>query len=106
MPTTADQSDIEQVGEVGKREDLAYAVAQSCPDALIVAIDEHKNPAHCGLLLGRYPELRILVFAPEQNQPLFYGAIGDIRSKSLEGSENEILNALLEAAPVVRLARV
>ena len=106
MATIADQPDIELVGEVGKREDLAEAVAQSRPDVLIVAMDEQRNPAQCGFLLGRYPEMRILALAPEQNRALFYWAIVDIRSKPLESSEDGILNAMRQAASVVGLARV
>ena len=106
MATIADQPDIELVGEVGKREDLADAVAQSRPDVLIVAIDEHENPVQCGFLLGRNPEMRILALAPEKNRALFYWAIVDIRSKPLESSEDGILNAMRQAAPVVGLARV
>ena len=106
MATIADQPDIELVGEVGKREDLADAVAQSRPDVLIMAMDQHENPVQCGFLLGRYPEMRILALAPEKNRALFYWAIVDIRCKPLESSENGILNAMRQAAPVVGMARV
>jgi DNA-binding NarL/FixJ family response regulator len=106
MATIADQPDIELVGEVGKPADLADAVAQSRPDVLIVPMDEHKNPVQCGFLLGRYPEMRILALAPEQNRALFYWAIVDIRTKPLESSEAGILGAMRQAAPVVGLARV
>lgn len=106
MATIADQPDIELVGEVGKREDLADAVAQSRPDVLIVAMDEHKNPVQCGFFLGRYPEMRIIALAPEQNRAVFYWAIVDVRSKSLESSEVGILDAMRQSAQVVGLARM
>lgn len=106
MATIADQPDIELVGEVGKREHLADAVAQSRPDVLIVAMDEHENPVQYGFLLGRYPEMRILALAPEQNRALFYWASVDIRSKPLESSEDGILGAMRQVAPTVGLARV
>ena len=106
MATIADQPDIELVGEVGKREHLADAVAQSRPDVLIVALDEHENPVQCGFLLGRYPEMRILALAPEQNRALFYWASVDIRSKPLESSEDGILGAMRQVAPVVGVVRV
>jgi DNA-binding NarL/FixJ family response regulator len=106
MATIADQPDIELVGEVGKREHLADAVAQSRPDVLIVAMDETENPVQYGFLLGRYPEMRILALAPEQNRALFYWASVDIRSKPLESSEDGILGAMRQVAPVVGLARV
>jgi len=106
MATIADQPDIELVGEVGKREHLADAVAQSRPDVLIVAMDEHENPVQCGFLLGRYPEMRILALAPEQNRALFYWASVDIRSKPLESSEDGILGAMRQLAPMVGVVPV
>lgn len=106
MATIADQPDIELVGEVGKQEDLAEAVAQSRPDVLIVAMDAQENPVQCGFFLGRYPEMRILALAPEQNRAFFYWAIVDVRRKSLESSEAGILDAMRQAAPVVGVARV
>jgi len=106
MATIADQPDLELVGEVGKREHLADAVAQSRPDVLIVAMDEHENPVQCGFLLGRYPEMRILALAPEQNRALFYWASVDIRSKPLESSEDGILGAMRQLAPMVGVVPV
>ena len=105
--TIADQPDIELVGEVGKQEDLAEAVAETRPDVLIVPIDDRDNyRAQCGFLLGRYPEMKILALAPEQNRALFYWAIVDIRSKSLESSESGILDAMRQRSQVVGLARI
>jgi hypothetical protein len=105
--TIADQPDIELVGEVGKQEDLAEAVAETRPDVLIVPMDDqNRYRAQCGFLLGRYPEMKILAIAPEQNRALFYWAIVDIRSKSLESSESGILDAMRQRSQVVGLARV
>ena len=105
--TIADQPDIEVVGEVWKQEDLTEAVAQTRPDVLIVPLDERdKYRAQCGFLLGRYPEMKILALAPEQNRALVYWAIVDIRSKSLESSEAGILEAMREKSHVIGLARV
>lgn len=107
MATIADQPDIEIVGEVGKRGDLTEAVEQARPDVLIVAMDDHeKYRVQCGFLLGRYPEMRILALAPDQNRALFYWAIVDIRSASLESSEAGILNAVRQRPPVVGMALV
>jgi len=107
MHTIADQPDIELIGEVGKRADLADAVAQSRPDVLILAMDQRdKCRAQCGFLLGRYPEMKILALAPEQNRAQFYWAIVDIRSKPLESSEAGILDAVRQQAQVVGLVRV
>ena len=105
--TIADQPDIELVGEVGKQEDLAEAVAETRPDVLIVPMDDRdKYRVQCGFLLGRYPEMKILALAPEQNRALFYWAIVDIRSKPLESSEAGILDAMRQRSHVVGLARI
>ncbi len=107
VSTIADQPDIELVGEVASGEDLTEAVEQARPDVLILAMDERdKYRVQCGFLLGRYPNMRILALAPEQNRALFYWAIVDIRSKSLESSEAGILNAVRQRPPLVGLAQV
>lgn len=107
MATIADQPDIELIGDVGKQEDLADVVALSRPDVLILAMDEReKYRTQCGFLLGRYPEMRILALAPEQNRAQFYWAVVDIRSKSLESSEAGILDAVRQQAQIIGVARV
>jgi len=107
MTTIGDQPDIELVGEVGKKEDLTDAVAQSRPDVLIIAMDEQeKYRVQCGFFLGRYPEMKILALAPAQNRAQFYWAIVDIRSKPLESSEAGILDAVRQQAQIIGLARV
>jgi AmiR/NasT family two-component response regulator len=107
MATIADQPDIELVGEVGDQGDLTEAVEQARPDVLILAMDDRdKYRVQCGFLLGRYPEMRILALAPEQNRALFYWAIVDIRSKPLESSEAGILNAVRQRPSLVGLAQV
>lgn len=107
MTTIADQPDIELIGDVGKQEDLVDAVALSRPDVLIIAMDEReKYRTQCGFLLGRYPEMRILALAPDQNRAQFYWAVVDVRSKSLESSEAGILEAVRQQAQIIGLARV
>jgi DNA-binding NarL/FixJ family response regulator len=107
MTTIADQPDIELAGEVGKQDDLADAVAQTRPDVLILGMDDReKYRVQCGFLLGRYPEMKILALAPEQNRAQFYWAIVDVRSRSLESSEAGILDAMRQTSQVVGLARV
>jgi len=69
-------------------------------------MDAQENPVQCGFFLGRYPEMRILALAPEQNRALFYWASVDVRKKALESSEAGILGAMRQAAPVVGLARM
>ena len=107
MTTIADQPDIELVGEIDKTEDLTDAVAQARPDVLIIAMDEQKKyRVRCGFLLGRYPEMKILALAPEENRAQIYWASVDIRCKPLESSEAGILDAVRQQAIVIGLARV
>jgi DNA-binding NarL/FixJ family response regulator len=107
MALIGDQPDIELVGEVGDRGDLVEAVEQVRPDVLIVAMDDReKHRVQCGFLLGRFPQMRILALAPEQNRALFYWAIVDIRSASLESSEAGILNAVRQGPPLVGVVPV
>lgn len=95
LATISDKPDIEIVGEVVDESKLTEVVEQVRPDVLIVAFDEQeKHQGQCGFLLGRYPQMRILALAPEQNLGIFYWAIIDIRTKPLESSESGILNAV------------
>ena len=106
LATIADQPDIEIVGEVGDEGDLTEVVEQVRPDVLILAMEEpEKRPSQCGFLLGRYPDMRILALAPEQNRALFYWAIVDIRTRPLESSEAGILKAVRERPALVGIAR-
>lgn len=107
MATIADQPDIELIGEVGNQDDLTDAVEHSRPDVLILAMDERdKYRVQCGFLLGRYPDMRIIALAPEQNRAQFYWAFVDIRSKAMESSEEGILAAVRQRAPLVCVAQV
>lgn len=107
MATIVDQPDIELVGEVGNQDDLTDAVEHSRPDVLILAMDEQdRYRVQCGFLLGRYPEMRIIALAPEQNRAQFYWAFVDIRSTSLESSEQGILGAVRQRAPLVGVVQV
>jgi len=107
MATIADQPDIEIVGDVGDSTNLAEIVDQVQPDVLIVALDEpERQPGERGFLLGRYPRMKILALAPEQNRGLFYWAVVDIRSKPVESSEAGILSALRDAPMLVGAVRV
>jgi DNA-binding NarL/FixJ family response regulator len=106
MATISDQPDIEVVGEVSDVGDLTEMVEQVQPDVLILSIDEpEKRLGQCGFLLGRYPQMRILALAPEQNVGIFYWAIVDIRTKPLESSEAGILSAVRERPVLVGAAR-
>ncbi len=102
LAVIADQPDIEVIGEVHDENELAGAVEEAQPDVLILALeDANKRVAQCGFLLGRYPQMKILALAPEQNRGLFYWAVIDVRTKPLESSEAGILNALRERPSLV-----
>jgi AmiR/NasT family two-component response regulator len=102
MATIADQPDIEVVGELTEETNLVEVVEQVQPEVLILAMNESgKSLSQCGFLLGRYPQMRILALAPEQNRGIFCWAIVDIRTKSLESSEAGILNAVRERPVLV-----
>ena len=106
LATISDQPDIEVVGEVADSGDLTEMVEQVQPDVLILAMDEpEERRGQCGFLLGRYPQMRILALAPEQNLGIFYWAIVDIRTKPLESSEAGILNAVRQSPVLVGAAR-
>ena len=97
MATISDQPDIEIVGEVADEDQLVEAVEQVQPDVLILAMDDpEKRVGQCGFLLGRYPQMKILALAPEQNRGTYYWASIDIRTKPVESSEAGILNAVRE----------
>ena len=102
LEVIADQPDIEVIGEIQNENDLAQAVEAAEPDVLILALDgDDKRVAQCGFLLGRYPQMRILALAPEQNRGFLYWAVVDVRTEALESSEEGILSALREHPSVV-----
>jgi len=106
IATIADQSDIEIVGEVTNERDLNDMVEQTQPDVLILALEDPERPlGKCGFLLGRYPRMRILALAPEQNRGVYYWAMIDIRNKPVESSEAGVLNAIREKPGLVGLSR-
>jgi len=106
MATISDQPDIEIVGEVADEDQLVEAVEQVQPDVLILAMDEQeKRVGQCGFLLGRYPQMKILALAPEQNRGTYYWASIDIRTKPVESSEAGILNAVRERPLLVGAAQ-
>lgn len=106
IATISDQPDIEIVGEVLNEDDLNDVVEQTQPDVLILSLEEPERPlGKSGFLLGRYPRMRILALAPEQNRGVYYWARIDIRNKPVESSEAGVLNAIREKPGLVGLAR-
>lgn len=97
LATIADQPDFEIVGEVSDEGKLTLAVEEVQPDVLILALEDPKERyVQCGFLLGRYPNMKILAIAPEQNRGMLYWAFVDVRTRPLESSEQGILSALRE----------
>lgn len=95
LATVADQPDIEVVGVTENEAEITELVERTRPDYLIIALDEREvRPGLSGFLLGRYPQMKILAVAPEQNRSLFYWAFVDIRSHPVETSEQGILSLL------------
>ncbi len=102
LAVIADQPDIEVIGELQDENELAEAVEEAQPDILILALDDaDKRVAQCGFLLGRYPQMKILALAPEQNRGVLYWATVDVRTRPLESSEAGILSALRERPSIV-----
>ncbi len=99
--TICDQPDMEVVGEAQSETEITELVDRFRPDFLIIALEEpDPRPGLCGFLLGRYPQMRVLALAPEQNTGIFYWAFVDIRTRRIQTSEEEILNALRRMTPV------
>jgi chemotaxis response regulator CheB len=102
LATIADQPDIDVVGEVRNENELMDTIEEAQPDVVILALDEpEKRTAQCGFLLGRYPQMRVLALAPEQNRGTIYWAIVDVRTRPLESSESGILSALRERPSLI-----
>ena len=102
LAVLADQPDIEVIGEVQNESELSATIAEAQPDVLILALDDSDSHiTQCGFLVGRYPQMKILALAPEQNRGLFYWANIDVRTKQLESSEAGILSALREPPSLV-----
>ena len=95
IATLSDQPDIEIVGETETELGLTELVDKTRPDCVIIALDDKKSHLDlCGFLLGRYPDMRILGVSGKQSNSVCYSAFVDIRSKSIQTSEEGLLNAL------------
>lgn len=102
LATVADQPDIEVVGVTDNEAEITELVERTRPDYLIIALDDSEvRPSLSGFLLGRYPQMKILAVAPEQNRSLFYWAFVDIRSHPVETSEQGILSLLRNRTEMV-----
>jgi DNA-binding NarL/FixJ family response regulator len=99
LATLSDQPGIEIVGEVSDDSEIPDQVSLTSPDLVVIALDEPgKRPHICDSILRRYPELRILAVASQQNRSICYWAAFDILSDDVEPSEAGILNAVKSMA--------
>jgi DNA-binding NarL/FixJ family response regulator len=107
VATIGDQPDIEVVGETENDAEITELVDKIRPDFLIIALDDpDTRPGLCGFLLGRYPRMKVLALAPHRNEALFSWAFVDIRSATVQVSEQGILNTLRHAALVTEQNQV
>jgi DNA-binding NarL/FixJ family response regulator len=95
LATIANQPDIEVVGEAQNESEITELVDTVRPDIVIIALDQTEGrPELCGFLLGRYPRMKVLAVAPQENSSILYTAFVDIRAKRVENSEQGLLNSL------------
>lgn len=93
LATVSDQPDIEVLGALDDESQIAKVVAETQPDFVIVGLDSaNERPAICDYLLSRYPLVKVLAVAPEQDNTVFFWS--DIRSAAIESSEESILNVI------------
>jgi chemotaxis response regulator CheB len=90
-----DQPDIDVIGEICDSRELADAVEEARPDVLITALDS-SAAQRCETLIRRYPQMRIIALAPEQNAGFVYWGAMEFRSKPVESSQAGLLGALRE----------
>jgi hypothetical protein len=106
LATISEQVDIEVVGEVEDQSLVTELVDSTRPDFLIIsAEDRGQRPNLCGFLLGRYPNMRVLAVT-ERASSTFYWAFVDIRSKTVETSEEGILGALRSGSEAPNRVRI
>jgi len=99
LSTLSGQAGIEVVGEAENEQDVPSLVAATKPDFLLIALEEsRRRPALCDLLLREYPALRIIAVAPNKNVGIFYWASFDIHSRTMEASEEALLEAVRSSA--------
>ena len=109
LATISDQPDMEMAKEMTDDTDIVCAADECKPDFIIIfaeTLDE--RPAICSDLLAHNPRAKILALAPERNLGAFFWAVTDIKSMSVESSEQGILDALrgktkrAESSPMVQ----
>lgn len=102
LATISDQPDIEVIGEIQDDATLASVVAEQKPDFVIVTLDRmDERPTICDRLLELNGKLKIIALAPERNCGICLWAVMDIRSTSVESSEEGILSTLRSKVQLV-----
>jgi AmiR/NasT family two-component response regulator len=95
LSTLSGQAGIEVVGEAENEQDVPSLVAATKPDFLLIALEEsRRRPPLCDVLLREFPALRIIAVAPNKNVGIFYWASFDIHSRTMEASEEALLEAV------------
>lgn len=95
LSTLSGQAGIEVVGEAENERDVPSLVAATKPDFLLIALEEsRRRPPLCDVLLREFPALRIIAVAPNKNVGIFYWASFDIHSRTMEASEEALLEAV------------
>lgn len=95
LSTLSEQAGINIVGEVENEQDVPSLVEKTKPDFLLIALDEsQRRPPLCDRLLRKFPALRIIAVAPNTNLGIFYWASIEIRSATMEASEEALLEAM------------
>lgn len=95
LATISNQPDIDVVGEAQNESEITELVDTVRPDIVIIALDQTEGrPELCGFLLGRYPEMKVLAVASQEDHSILYTAFVDIRAKRVENSEAGLLNSL------------
>jgi AmiR/NasT family two-component response regulator len=99
LSTLSGQAGIEVVGEAENEQEVPSLVAATKPDFLLIALEEsRRRPPLCDLLLREFPALRIIAVAPNTNVGIFYWASFDIHSRTMEASEEALLEAVRSSA--------
>ena len=95
MATISDQPDIEIVGEIQQEAELEYAVEETHPDFLIVALEKSNSlPDVCESILRSHPQMRVIAIASDRNSSMFYWTSLSIKSNQIEASEAGVLSAI------------
>jgi len=93
--TVADQDDVEIVGQAEDVAEIPGLVEQTRPDCVIISPEKPgQRPIICDILLGLYPDIKILAVTPESNSGFLYWSSSEIHWSCVECSAEGILSAL------------